>query len=144
MKALIQRVSHASVKVDQVSVSSIGKGILVFLGIEKTDQKTVAARLLHKVLNYRIFPDDSGDMNLSLSEVAGELLIVSQFTLAASTGKGLRPSFSSAMQPTEAALLYEHFITQAKVHCKVSSGIFGAHMKVDLCNDGPVTFLLSA
>ena len=144
MKALIQRVSHASVKVDQVAVGSIGNGILVFLGIEKADQQTVATRLLHKVLNYRIFPDDNGHMNLSLLEAAGELLVVSQFTLAASTSKGLRPSFSSAMQPTEAALLYQYFITQAKVHCKVSSGIFGAHMQVDLCNDGPVTFLLSA
>ncbi|MBT3428176.1 MAG: D-tyrosyl-tRNA(Tyr) deacylase [Gammaproteobacteria bacterium] len=144
MKALIQRVSHASVKVDQTTVASIGKGILIFLGIEKADQQTVSTRLLHKVLNYRVFPDDSGHMNLSLLDAAGELLVVSQFTLAASTGKGLRPSFSSAMQPTEAVLLYEHFIDQARAHCKVSSGLFGADMQVDLCNDGPVTFLLSA
>jgi D-aminoacyl-tRNA deacylase len=144
MKALIQRVNHASVKVDQVTVGQIDKGFLVFLGIEKADSQTAATKLLHKVLNYRIFPDDSGHMNLSLLDTAGELLIVSQFTLAADTGKGLRPSFSSAMQPTEAVLLYEHFIDQARAHCKVSSGLFGADMQVDLCNDGPVTFLLSA
>ncbi len=144
MKALIQRVSHASVKVDQVSVASIQQGVLVFLGIEKTDHEAASTRLLHKVLNFRIFPDEQGHMNLNLREAAGELLIVSQFTLAANTDKGLRPSFSSAMQPPEASRLYEHFITQAEGYCKVSSGVFGAHMQVELCNDGPVTFLLSA
>ncbi|MDE0759462.1 MAG: D-aminoacyl-tRNA deacylase [Pseudomonadales bacterium] len=144
MKALIQRVSYASVRVDQAAIGSIGKGVLVFLGIEKKDDQAVSKKLLHKVLNYRIFSDASGHMNLSVMEVAGELLVISQFTLAASTGKGLRPSFSSAMQPAEAGRLYDYFVEQAKHRCKVNSGIFGAHMQIESCNDGPVTFLLSA
>ena len=144
MKALIQRVSYASVRVDQAIIGSIDKGVLVFLGIEKKDDQAVSKRLLHKVLNYRIFSDTSGHMNHNVIEGAGELLVISQFTLAASTTKGLRPSFSSAMQPAEAGRLYDHFVEQAKQRCKVSSGIFGAHMQIESCNDGPVTFLLSA
>jgi D-tyrosyl-tRNA(Tyr) deacylase len=144
MKALIQRVSHASVRVDQDTIGSIGKGVLVFLGIEKKDDKAVSKRLLDKLLNYRIFADARDHMNLSVLEVGGEILVISQFTLAASTTKGLRPSFSSAMQPAEAGRLYDHFLEQAKLRCKVFSGQFGAHMKIESCNDGPVTFLLSA
>jgi D-tyrosyl-tRNA(Tyr) deacylase len=144
MKALIQRVSHASVVVDQATIGSIGKGLSVFLGIEKKDDEAVSKRLLAKVLNYRMFADARDHMNLSVLEVAGEILVISQFKLAASTSKGLHPSFSSAMQPAEAGRLYDHFIEQAKLRCKVISGLFGAHMQIESCNDGPVTFLLSA
>lgn len=143
MLGLIQRVSEASVTVDGDVVGEVDRGLLLLLGVEKGDEIANADRLLDKVLAYRVFGDDDGHMNLSLVDVGGGLLIVSQFTLAASTRKGLRPSFSSAAPPDEAERLYDHFVGHAmRRHPDVASGIFGADMKVRLLNDGPVTFLL--
>lgn len=145
MQGLIQRVNHASVVVDGATVGEIQSGILLLLGVEKADGAAQLEKLLHKVLNYRIFPDDNGHMNRSLLDVDGELLVVSQFTLAANTQKGLRPSFSSAAAPELAESLYEEFVAGAKQKLKrVATGMFGADMQVSLLNDGPVTFLLSA
>jgi len=145
MKALIQRVSHAQVMVNSDVVGAIDKGILLLLGVEQADTQEKANKLLHKVLNYRIFADADGKMNLSLKDIGGGLLVVSQFTLAADTKKGLRPSFSSAANPALAQGLYEYFVVQAQQqHTQVATGIFAADMKVSLCNDGPVTFLLEA
>jgi D-tyrosyl-tRNA(Tyr) deacylase len=144
VQGLIQRVKHASVVVDGEIVGEIEAGILLFLGVEKPDDKVRSDKLLHKVLNYRIFPDDDGHMNRSLLDVGGELLVVSQFTLAADTQKGLRPSFSSAASPDIAELIYENFVAEATIRIgKVATGQFGADMAVSLLNDGPVTFLLS-
>jgi len=141
--ALIQRVRKASVEVEGVEVGTIGPGLLVFLGIEREDAETEARRLLQKVLAYRVFPDAEGKMNLSVQDKKGGLLVVSQFTLAADTSKGLRPSFSSAKPAAEAQVLYDYFLAQARVlHDPVASGRFGADMQVSLVNDGPVTFLL--
>lgn len=145
MQALIQRVSEAKVVVDGQTIGEIEQGILVLLGVEKEDDEKKADKLLNKVSGYRIFPDDEGKMNLSLKDIKGQLLVVSQFTLAADTKKGMRPSFSSAAIPSEAARLYEYFVGQAKniePLTKVATGEFGADMKVSLINDGPVTFRL--
>ena len=145
MKGLIQRVNHASVTVDDQVVGEIERGILLFLGIEKNDTKNDADKLLKKILGYRVFPDDSDRMNLSLTQIQGGLLVVSQFTLVADTGKGLRPGFSSAAPAAEGELLYDYFINQAKIeHPQISTGCYGVDMKVQLINDGPVTFMLSA
>lgn len=147
MKALIQRVSHANVVVDDQTIGSIQSGLLVFLGVEKGDDEVALDKLLHKLLNYRVFPDNSGRMNLSVEAVAGSLLIVSQFTLAADTKKGLRPSFSSSAEPTLAKSLYLDFVAKVKrseLLTDVQTGEFGADMQVSLCNDGPVTFLLQS
>ncbi len=145
MKALIQRVSRASVEVAGDTVSEISVGLLVFLGVECGDDEVVAQTLLDKILNYRVFEDEVGKMNLSLRDISGDLLVVSQFTLAANTRKGRRPSFSSAGEPVLAEALYEHFIKSAtEQNVKVSGGVFGADMKVALLNDGPVTFLLES
>ena len=144
MKALIQRVSTASVTVAGETVGKIERGLLVFLGVEKPDTQIIAQKLLSKVLRYRVFNDAAGHMNLDVAQVDGSLLIVSQFTLAADTQKGLRPSFSSAMPPSDAEVLYEFFLAEAALVLPVASGRFGADMKVRLVNDGPVTFLLSA
>lgn len=145
MLGLIQRVSHANVVVGDAITGEIGKGILLLLGVQKGDNRAMADKLIHKVLNYRIFPDDAGKMNLNVQQVDGGVLVVSQFTLAADTQKGLRPSFSSAAPPAEAEQLYEYFVTQMrKSYPQVATGIFSANMKVNLCNDGPVTFLLEA
>lgn len=143
MKGLIQRVTQASVMVDGVVVGEIGHGLLLLLGVEKTDTPTSADKLLQKVLNYRIFNDVDGKMNRSLQDVQGGLLIVSQFTLVADTRKGLRPSFSSGASPAEGERLYDYFVAQARQQwTAVATGQFGADMKVALLNDGPVTFLL--
>ncbi|WP_250656593.1 D-aminoacyl-tRNA deacylase [Alkalimarinus coralli] len=143
MKGLIQRVSEASVRVDGGVVGEIGKGILLLLGVEKDDSQKSADRLLNKVLSYRIFDDESGKMNLSLKDVDGALLIVSQFTIVADTKKGLRPGFSSGAAPEHGRLLYEYFARQAaELNSKVELGSYGADMKVSLINDGPVTFML--
>ncbi|MGH8491789.1 MAG: D-aminoacyl-tRNA deacylase [Moraxellaceae bacterium] len=143
MRGLIQRVSEACVRVDGDIVGEISAGILLFLGVHKGDSEAQAVKLLEKVLAYRIFPDDSGRMNRSLSETSGGLLVVSQFTLAAETKKGLRPGFDPAEQPERAQALYEFFLQQARGrHAQVANGRFGADMKVQLVNDGPVTFLL--
>ncbi|TFH67783.1 D-tyrosyl-tRNA(Tyr) deacylase [Gammaproteobacteria bacterium LSUCC0057] len=143
MQALIQRVSHASVAINGVTTATIGRGLLLLLGLEKTDTAAVAAKTLQRVIDYRVFSDSDGKMNCSLRDIGGELLIVSQFTLAADTAKGRRPSFASAMAPAPAEQLYRHFLALA-AECGVpaASGEFGADMQVSLCNDGPVTFLL--
>ena len=143
MIGLIQRVSEAGVAVDGRSVGQIGRGLLVLLGVEKYDDEASANRLLERILTYRVFPDAQGRMNLSLTDIGGELLLVPQFTLAADTHKGTRPSFSSAASPELGASLFAYFATTAKGrHAKVATGIFGADMKVSLINDGPVTFWL--
>ncbi len=145
MLGLIQRVSSASVSIDSQINGSIDQGILLLLGIQKGDDQSKADQLLKKVLSYRIFSDADNKMNLSLTAVGGGLLVISQFTLAADTSKGLRPGFSTAAPPEDANALYQYFLTQAKTShaAKVESGIFGADMQVSLCNDGPVTFMLS-
>lgn len=143
MKGLIQRVRHASVTVDGEITGAIDNGILLLLGVEKEDDEASADKLLKKVLNYRIFSDADDKMNLSLTDTAGGLLVVSQFTLVADTRKGLRPSFSSGATPAEGERLYNYFVEQARlIHNPVGTGRFGADMKVELLNDGPVTFLL--
>lgn len=143
LKALVQRVSCASVVVNSLTVGEIEKGILLLLGIERDDTLATVERMVDKVLRYRLFDDESGKMNCSLKEVGGGLLVVSQFTLVADTKKGLRPSFSAGASPEIGKRLYEAFLNCAQEsHAKVASGIFGADMKVSLLNDGPVTFLL--
>ncbi|MDO6562759.1 D-aminoacyl-tRNA deacylase [Amphritea sp. 1_MG-2023] len=143
MKALIQRVSSASVEIAGECHGKIASGTLLLLGIEKTDTQASADKLLQKVLNYRIFSDADGKMNLNLQQHAGGLLIVSQFTLVADTAKGLRPGFSKGATPEQGEALYDYFVQQAKDrHPSVATGRFGANMQVNLVNDGPVTFLL--
>jgi len=145
MLGLIQRVASASVVIDHETVGEIDQGILLLLGVQKHDAMGSADKLLRKVLNYRMFSDPEGKMNLSLSDINGGLLIVSQFTLAADTKKGLRPSFSSAAPPEQAENLYNHFVSHAtQQHLKVQNGRFGADMQVCLVNDGPVTFMLES
>ncbi|MBD1582286.1 D-aminoacyl-tRNA deacylase [Pseudoalteromonas sp. S16_S37] len=144
MQGLIQRVSYAKVEVGGDIVGEIGTGILVLLGVEKHDDANNVTKLLHKISNYRIFTDEEGKMNLSLKDISGQLLVVSQFTLAADTKKGMRPSFSSAATPDQAKHLYELFVKQARESgLQVATGQFAADMQVTLCNDGPVTFNLS-
>ncbi|MCY0964213.1 D-aminoacyl-tRNA deacylase [Parathalassolituus penaei] len=142
MIALIQRVSSAQVVVDGETTGAIGTGILLLLGVQKEDDEAKARRLLERVLTYRIFPDEQGRMNRSLLDCGGELLVVSQFTLAADTGKGTRPGFSTAAAPALANELYEYFLQQAALQVTTACGRFGADMKVSLTNDGPVTFWL--
>jgi len=145
VQGLIQRVSSASVSVYNQRVGEINQGILLLLGVHTEDSQQTAHKLLQKVLNYRIFSDAEGKMNLSLRDIGGGLLVISQFTLAADTKKGLRPSFSSAAPPQQAEALYEYFLARANQHhCTVSHGVFGADMQVSLCNDGPVTFNLES
>jgi D-tyrosyl-tRNA(Tyr) deacylase len=143
VKALIQRVTQASVEVNHLTVGNIGKGLLVLLGVEKNDSEDTALRMADKLLAYRVFGDEQGKMNLSVRDIAGELLVVSQFTLVADTHKGLRPGFSSAAQPLLAEQLYESLVDQLRQQgTSVATGQFAADMKVQLVNDGPVTFLL--
>ena len=143
MIALIQRVAEASVVVGAETVGAIGPGILALVGVERGDGETQAARLAERVLGYRIFPDAAGKMNLSLVDSGGELLAVPQFTLVADTKKGSRPSFSSGASPADGERIFDLFMSMArKIHPRVASGRFGAHMKVSLVNDGPVTFWL--
>ncbi len=143
MIGLIQRVSEAGVVVEGEVVARIGRGLLVLLGVEKHDNEATAQRLLERILTYRVFPDADGKMNLSLADIGGELLLVPQFTLAADTCKGTRPSFSSAAAPELGAALFAGFVKMAQErHGKVATGVFGADMKVSLVNDGPVTFWL--
>lgn len=145
MRGLIQRVTQAAVAVDGETVGAIDKGILLLLGVEKTDTESTADRLLDKLLGYRIFPDDQGKMNCNVQEVKGGLLVVSQFTLAADTQKGLRPGFSTAAEPVQAEALYNYFVARLRErHTPVATGVFAANMQVSLINDGPVTFLLQA
>jgi len=141
--ALIQRVTQASVSVDDEMVGRIGCGILALVGVERGDDESAAARLAERVLGYRIFADAHGRMNLSLADIDGGLLVVPQFTLAADTDKGMRAGFSSAAQPAEGERLFERFVAFARArHPRVETGRFGADMKVGLVNDGPVTFWL--
>jgi D-tyrosyl-tRNA(Tyr) deacylase len=145
MKGLIQRVSSASVLVGGNCVGEINQGILILLGVEKEDDRTKADKLLDKVINYRIFSDESDKMNLSLKDIEGELLIVSQFTLVAETSKGKRPGFSKGASPALGEELYNYFVQAANnTGLKVATGQFGADMKVSLTNDGPVTFWLES
>ena len=143
MIALIQRVQHASVVVDGNTLGEIGAGILAFIGVEKEDNEARAQRLLERLLNYRIFADSEDKMNLSLRDINGGLLLVPQFTLAADTQKGNRPSFSSAATPEQGQRLFDYFVVRAKNNYEsVQTGRFGADMKVSLLNDGPFTFWL--
>jgi len=145
MKALIQRVRHARVEVAGEVVGGIDVGLLVLLGVERDDDHARADKLLHKLLRYRVFSDEQGKMNRSVSDVGGGLLLVSQFTLAADTGSGLRPSFPSAAPPMLGEELYDYVLAQAhRQHSEVACGRFGAEMQVHLQNDGPVTFLLES
>lgn len=143
MITVIQRVTQASVRVEDERVGSIGIGIMALLAVEKGDTEKEAQRLLERILNYRIFPDTTGRMNLSLRDINGGLLLVPQFTLAADTQKGNRPSFTSAAQPELGLGLFSYMQQLAlECHPKVQFGRFGADMKVSLVNDGPVTFML--
>ncbi|MDG0979733.1 MAG: D-aminoacyl-tRNA deacylase [Halieaceae bacterium] len=144
MQLLLQRVKNASVDVAQERVATIAQGLLVFVGIEKYDTASLCERAAERMLAYRVFADDDGRMNRSVRDVAGSVLLVSQFTLAADTCKGLRPSFSSAMPPSEAQVLFDYFVgCVSNSGLDVQSGCFGADMQVALVNDGPVTFRLS-
>lgn len=143
MIALIQRVLKASVTVSDKTIGEIGPGLLVLLGVEKEDDDSKASRLLERVVGYRIFGDENDKMNLSLQQTGGSLLVVSQFTLAADTNKGMRPSFSGGASPAEAERLYAHFIQLSRDKGIVTeTGRFAADMQVALVNDGPVTFWL--
>ena len=142
MIALIQRVAEASVAIGGENVAAIGSGIVALVGVERGDGEAEAARLAERVLGYRIFADAQGKMNLSLKDIGGELLAVPQFTLAADTASGLRPSFSSAAAPADGQLLFTRFAEKAAQEVHVALGRFGADMKVSLLNDGPVTFWL--
>ena len=143
MKGLLQRVSEARVEVAGEVVGAIDQGLLVLVGVEPQDDRASADRLLHRLLNYRVFADAEGRMNCSVQDVQGGLLLVSQFTLAADTRKGLRPGFSTAAPPQQAQELFDYLLAQARtVWPRVATGRFGADMQVHLVNDGPVTILL--
>lgn len=143
MIALIQRVTHAHVEVAGETVGAIGKGLLALVAIQPADGPAEVERMVERLLGYRVFDDEAGRMNLSLKDVGGGLLLVSQFTLAADTKKGLRPSFTSAADPVLGRQLFDRLVLRARdLHPIVETGRFGAHMKVHLVNDGPVTFRL--
>ena len=145
MIGLLQRVSEARVDVGAECVGQIGRGLAVLVGVERGDGPVQAARLLEKLLGYRVFPDAEGKMNLSLTDTGASLLLVPQFTLAADTRKGMRAGFSTAAAPDEGERLFDHLVSIARSrHPGVQTGRFGAHMRVALVNDGPVTFLLRA
>ena len=143
MKIVLQRVKQAEVEVQSETEGRIGKGVCLFVGIEKGDSEEEARYLANKIVELRIFPDEEGKMNLSLSDIQAEVLAVSQFTLAASVKKGRRPSFDQAEEPEAAERLFRYFVDMVKKRgVKVETGIFGALMDVSLVNDGPVTFFL--
>lgn len=145
MRALVQRVSQASVTVDGSVTGQIERGLVVFIGVRHDDTHARAEQLAYKIIHLRIFPDQQGKMNLNLLEIAGQLLVVSQFTLYADTRKGNRPSYSEAAQRGLAEPMYEYFIQQCRERgAPVSTGIFQAHMQVKLVNDGPVTLMCSS
>ncbi|MGB0895601.1 MAG: D-aminoacyl-tRNA deacylase [Parashewanella sp.] len=145
MKAVIQRVSQASVSVNNKTVSNINQGILILLGVECEDTLNHAEKLAQRIINYRVFSDDAGKMNLNIEQIGGQLLVVSQFTLAADTTRGRRASFSSAATTEHANKLYEHFISYCQQQgVDTQSGIFGADMNIELTNNGPVTFILES
>jgi D-tyrosyl-tRNA(Tyr) deacylase len=142
---LLQRVLGASVDVDADRVASIGPGLLVLVGVRPTDNEASALRLLDRLLQYRVFGDENGKMNLCLGDTQGDLLLVPQFTLAADTHKGLRPGFSTAAPPGQGRQLFDSLVQAARArHGRVETGVFGAHMRVSLINDGPVTFWLES
>lgn len=144
MVVVIQRVNKANVKVNGKSISEIKRGILIFLGIEKEDNERDADYIINKISNLRIFEDSSGKMNLSIKDVAGEIMVVSEFTLAGDCKKGNRPSFDKAMPPKEAENLYKYFIEKLKsTGISVKEGVFRSFMHVSLINEGPVTFILN-
>jgi D-tyrosyl-tRNA(Tyr) deacylase len=143
MIALIQRVSGANVHVEGEEVASIGAGLLVLVGVRPHDDEAAALGLLQRLLQYRVFADEAGKMNLSLTQVKGGLLLVPQFTLAADTAKGLRPGFSTAAPPEQGRRLFDFFVKSSReLYGAVETGVFGAQMQVSLTNDGPVTFWL--
>ena len=145
MKAVIQRVSEASVKVEGKIVGEISNGLLLLIGIDELDEKSDADWLVQKILNLRIFGDEEGKLNLSVTDIAGEILCISQFTLIADYKKGNRPSFIKAAKPEKAVPLFEYFKDEiSKPGLKIESGIFGADMKVSLLNDGPVTIVMDS
>lgn len=143
MISVIQLVTHASVEIRGKTVGAIKKGILALIGMEKTDTDEAGRKLIEKILNYRIFPDDNGKTNLNLKDINGELLLVPQFTLVAETQKGLRPGFSRGMAPEAGKVLFASLVKEAKNSFpRIETGEFGADMQVTLCNDGPMTFIL--
>jgi D-tyrosyl-tRNA(Tyr) deacylase len=143
VKVVVQRVSSASVRVAGECVGEIGTGLLALLGLDRGDDRAAAQRMLERLLAYRLFADDAGRMNRSVTDIGGGVLLVSQFTLSADTGKGLRPGFSRAMPPEEARVLYQFTLDELRRrHGPVAAGVFGADMQVSLVNDGPVTFIL--
>lgn len=143
MIALLQRVTAAQVTVTGERVGAIGRGLLVLVGVERSDSELQAERLLERLLGYRVFADQAGKMNLSVRDVDGGVLLVPQFTLAADTRKGMRPSFTPAAEPANGERLFDYLLTRALLaHPRVASGCFGANMQVSLTNDGPVTFWL--
>ncbi|HLP65622.1 D-aminoacyl-tRNA deacylase [Flavobacterium sp.] len=146
MKAVIQRVTHASVTIENEIVASISNGLLILIGIEEADTQEDIVWLTAKIANLRVFGDENGVMNLSVKDINGEIIVVSQFTLHASTKKGNRPSYIKAAKPDLAIPLYEQFVTQMEVEAekKVQTGQFGADMKVSLLNDGPVTIIIDS
>ena len=146
MRIVIQRVSEAKVKIDGNTVGEIKKGLLVFLGIEHVDAEMDADYLIQKLIHLRIFGDDEGKMNLSVSDISGNLLIVSQFTLFADTKKGNRPSFIRSARPEQAIPMYDYFLSQLKKSFsgKIEKGVFGGNMQVELINDGPVTIIMDS
>lgn len=144
MIALIQRVSESRVEVDGKVVGQIGKGLNILLGVAQDDKEEDIKKLVDKVLTLRIFEDENRKMNLSLLDVSGEVLVISQFTLVSNLKKGRRPSFETAAKPDVAKRLYEEFVRQISNHVKTQTGVFGADMKVFIVNDGPVTFILNS
>ena len=145
MIGLLQRVVQASVDVGDERVATIGPGLLVLVGVRPDDSETSAVRLLDRLLHYRVFADEAGKMNLSLAQTQGDLLLVPQFTLAADTHKGLRPGFSTAAPPEQGRQLFDFLAQTARTRRdRVETGVFGAHMRVSLVNDGPVTFWLES
>ncbi len=145
MIGLLQRVVEAAVDIDAKRVARIGPGLLVLVGVRPSDDEPSALRLLNRLLQYRLFADPAGKMNLSLGQIQGDLLLVPQFTLAAETHKGLRPGFSTAAPPDQGRRLFDYLVQTAREqHGRVETGVFGAHMRVSLTNDGPVTFWLES
>lgn len=142
MIALIQRVKQASVDVAGQTVGQIEQGLLILLGVEQGDDEETTQRLCDKILGYRIFSDENDKMNLNIQQVNGSVLVVSQFTLAADTKKGMRPSFTKGAKPEDAKRLYEYFVSLCEIRIPTQTGIFAADMQISLINDGPVTFWL--